>query len=213
MTPTNVLLTCAGMRGDMVVAFQAALAREGAGGVVVAADASRSRRRSTWPIAARSSRAVGAPGYVASLLALCEQHAIRAVLPLTDLDQSILTARRDDFAAVGATVVASDPETCDLSVDKYAAHCFFERHGIGSPATWLPEELPDELPFPVLVKARRGFAARHIYRAHDAGRARVLPALHDRASRWCRRSARARSSRSTSSATSRAAASRPCRAR
>ena len=34
MTPTNVLLTCAGMRGDMVAAFQAALAREGAGGVV-----------------------------------------------------------------------------------------------------------------------------------------------------------------------------------
>jgi carbamoyl-phosphate synthase large subunit len=89
------------------------------------------------------------------------------VLPLTDLDQSILTARRDDFAALGATVVASDPETCDISVDKYAAHCFFERHGIGSPASWLPEELPDELPFPVLVKARRGFAARHIYRADD----------------------------------------------
>ncbi len=41
MPPTNVLLTCAGMRGDMVMAFQAALAREGAGGVVVAADMSR----------------------------------------------------------------------------------------------------------------------------------------------------------------------------
>ena len=40
MPPTNVLLTCAGMRGDMVAAFQAALAREGEGGVVVAADSS-----------------------------------------------------------------------------------------------------------------------------------------------------------------------------
>jgi carbamoyl-phosphate synthase large subunit len=167
MTPTNVLLTCAGMRGDMVIAFQAALAREGAGGVVVAADASRlaptlylADRKALVPL-------VHNPDYVASLLALCEQHAIRAVLPLTDLDQSILTARRDDFSAVGATVVASDPETCDLSVDKYAAHCFFEQHGIGSPATWLPADLPAEIPFPVLVKARRGFAARHIYRAQD----------------------------------------------
>ena len=167
MTPTNVLLTCAGMRGDMVIAFQAALAREGEGGVVVAADASRlaptlylADRKAlvpsctpptTWR-AARALRAARDP----------------SVLPLTDLDQSILTARRDDFAAVGAAVVASDPETCDLWVDKYAAHCFFEQHGIGSPATWLPEDLPAELPFPVLVKARRGFAARHIYRAHDA---------------------------------------------
>src|SRR5262249_30679236 len=35
------------------------------------------------------------------------------------------------------------------------------------PPTWLPGELPGELPFPVLVKARKGFGSRHIYRAHD----------------------------------------------
>ena len=168
MTPTNVLLTCAGMRGDMVAAFQAALQREGAGGVVVAADASE--LAPTFYLADRKALVpkVGEPDYVATLLALCEEHAIRAVLPLTDLDQSILTSRRDDFAAVGAMVVASDPHTCDISVDKYAAHCFFEQHGIGSPPTWLPDELPDELPFPVLVKPRRGFASKEIYRAHDA---------------------------------------------
>jgi carbamoyl-phosphate synthase large subunit len=169
MTPTNVLLTCAGMRGDMVAAFQAALAREGEGGVVVAAD--MSPLAPTLYLADRSALVPGvdAPDYVDALLALCEQHAIRAVLPLTDLDQAILTARRGDFAAVGAAVVASDPETCELCADKYAAHRFFEQHGIGSPATWLESELPPaaELPFPVLVKARRGFASRHIYRAQD----------------------------------------------
>ena len=170
MTPTNVLLTCAGMRGDMVAAFQAALAREGEGGVVVAAD--MSPLAPTLYLADRSALVPGVdePDYVATLLALCEHHAIRAVLPLTDLDQAILTARRDDFTAVGATVVASDPEACELCADKYAAHRFFEEHGIGSPATWLEDELPPdgELPFPVLVKARRGFASRHIYRAADA---------------------------------------------
>ena len=64
MTPTNVLLTCAGMRGDMVVAFQAALAREGAGGVVVAADASR--LAPTLYLADRSALVplVHAPDYV-----------------------------------------------------------------------------------------------------------------------------------------------------
>jgi carbamoyl-phosphate synthase large subunit len=171
MTATNVLLTCAGMRGDMVAAFQAALAREGEGGVVVAADSSR--LAPTLYLADRSAIVprVLDPGYVAALLALCELHAIRAVLPLTDLDQAILTARREEFAAVGATVVASDPEACELCSDKWAAHCFFEERGIGSPQTWLQGDLPpvEEIPFPVLVKARRGFAARHIYRAHDAG--------------------------------------------
>ena len=169
MTPTNVLLTCAGMRGDMVAAFKAALAREGSGGVVVAADVSP--LAPTLYLADRSALVprIDDPRYVAALLALCQPHAIRAVLPLTDLDQAILSARRDDFAAVGATIVASDPDACELCSDKYAAHRFFEGHGIGSPQTWLPDGLPPagQVPFPVLVKARRGFASRHIYRAHD----------------------------------------------
>jgi hypothetical protein len=36
--PTNVLLTCAGQRVDMVEAFREALAEEGRGGIVVACD-------------------------------------------------------------------------------------------------------------------------------------------------------------------------------
>jgi hypothetical protein len=98
------------MRGDMVVAFQAALAREGAGGVVVAADASRlaptlylADRKALVPL-------VHSPDYVASLLALCEQHAIRAVLPLTDLDQSILTARRGDFVQLDLAATVDGEE-------------------------------------------------------------------------------------------------------
>src|ERR1700712_2514024 len=170
MTPTNVLLTCAGMRGDMVAAFQAALAREGEGAVAVAADSSR--LAPTLYLADRAAIVprVLDPRYVEALLALCEQHAIRAVLPRTDLDQAILTARREEFAAVGATVVASDPEACELCSDKWAAHCYFEERGIGSPQTWLQGDLPavEEIPFPLLVKARRGVSARHIYRAHDA---------------------------------------------
>src|SRR5262249_51464410 len=50
---------------------------------------------------------------------------------------------------------------------KYAAHVFFEEHGISTPPTWLPGEQPDRIRFPVLVKARRGFGSRHIFRAAD----------------------------------------------
>ena len=64
-------------------------------------------------------------------------------------------------------MLVSDPETSERCLDKYAAHAFFEEQGIGSPLTWLPTELPDELPYPVLVKARRGFGSRHIYRAEN----------------------------------------------
>ena len=44
---------------------------------------------------------------------------------------------------------------------------FFEGHGIASPRTWLPGEVPDDVRFPLLVKVREGFGSRHIYRADD----------------------------------------------
>ena len=59
------------------------------------------------------------------------------------------------------------PEIVDALEDKWLAHRLFEERGIGSPATWLPDALPAELPYPVLVKARHGFGSRGIYRCRD----------------------------------------------
>ena len=170
MTPTNVLLTCSGTRVDMVQAFQAALAREGRGGKVIVADASDLAPTRFFAEVAASVPTVSDPGYVDCVIELAREHAARVVMPLTDLDQALLTARRADFAAIGAQVIASDPETCAICLDKYLAHRLFEQHGIGTPWTRLADELPDpaEIPFPVLVKAREGFAARNIWRAADA---------------------------------------------
>ena len=170
MTPTNVLLTCAGSRVDMVLAFQAALVREGLGGVVIAADASELAPTRYVAERAVDVPRVDDPAYVDRVIAIAREHGARVVMPLTDLDQALLTSRRGDFAAVGAQVIASDPEACGICLDKYRAHRTFVEHGIGSPWTVLAEDLPPaaEIPFPVLVKAREGFAARNIWRASNA---------------------------------------------
>ena len=73
--------------------------------------------------------------------------------------------------------------------------------------TWLPDELPDDLRYPVLVKARKGFGSRHIYRADDRAELEFFLALHDGGLDGAGGLRAARSSRSTSSATSTAAAS------
>ena len=104
------------------------------------------------------------PAYLPALRALVEEHGVRLVVPLTDLDQSLLARRRDEL---GATLLLADAGVVERMNDKYLAHLLFEEKGIPSPATWLPGELPEELPFPVLVKARAGFGSRHIYRAES----------------------------------------------
>ena len=128
---------------------------------------------------------------------------MRLVVPLTDLDHVKLVRARDEL---GALVLLPSEDVVRRVGDKYLAHLFFEERGIPSPPSWLPDEVPDDARYPLLVKVREGFGSRHIYRAHDRAELEFFLALH--AGRLVRadRAARARSSRSTSSATSTAAA-------
>jgi len=156
---TAVLFTCAGQRVDIVSAF----ARAGA--TTVAADLDplapalyHADHRALVP-SVRDTR------YVAALAALVAEHDVRLVVPLTDLDQEIVSAAR--AALEPALVLAPSPEVCRAMGDKYLAHAFFREHGIASPRTWLPESVPDDARYPLLVKVREGFGSRHIYRADD----------------------------------------------
>lgn len=156
---TPVLFTCAGQRVDIVSAFRRAGAR------TVAVDAN--------PLAPAiyhaHERAIVPPvddrGYLAALQALVSEHGIRLIVPLADLDHLLLAERRTDLD--GALVLLPAPEVVKRTEDKYEAHRFFEANGIGSPGSWLPDALADDLPYPVLVKPRKGFGSRHIYRCED----------------------------------------------
>jgi carbamoyl-phosphate synthase large subunit len=86
-------------------------------------------------------------------------------VPLTDLDHVVLAGSR--AALVPALVLLPDVEVCRRVGDKYLAHLFFLEHGLPSPPSWLPGEVPEEASYPLLVKAREGFGSRHIYRARD----------------------------------------------
>jgi carbamoyl-phosphate synthase large subunit len=89
---------------------------------------------------------------------------VKLIVPLTDLDQVTLAHSRNEL---GTLVLLPDAKTVERLGDKYLAHVLFEERGIASPPTWLPGEVPDDAPFPLLVKARHGFGSRHIYRAAD----------------------------------------------
>jgi len=155
---TVVLFTCAGQRVDIVTAF----ARAGATTLAVDVDELApalyaADRRALVP-------RVDDPGYVEALRELVQLHDVRLIVPLADLDHLILAEARELLTAL---VLLPGVDAIRLSADKYLAHCFFEERGIPTPPTWLPDALPAELPYPVLVKARQGFGSRHIYRAGD----------------------------------------------
>jgi carbamoyl-phosphate synthase large subunit len=154
----TVLFTCAGQRVDIVTAF----ARAGA--TTLAVDLDR-----LAPALYHAERYALVPpisdsGYLPALRALVEEHDVSLVVPLTDLDQRLLAHHRDEL---GALVLLPPQHVVAAMADKYLAHLAFAERGIPSPPTWLPDAVPADAPFPLLVKAREGFGSRHIYRAES----------------------------------------------
>ena len=155
---TAVLFTCAGQRVDIVDAFRRA------GATTIAADVNP-----LAPALYHADRYALVPriedtGYLPAVRALVDEYDVQLIVPLTDLDQLTLARARDEL---GALVLLPDAEVVERLGDKYLAHVLFEERGIASPPTWLPADVPDDVSFPLLVKAREGFGSRHIYRAAD----------------------------------------------
>jgi carbamoyl-phosphate synthase large subunit len=153
-----VLFTCAGQRVDIVTAFGRA------GAFTVAADAD--------PLAPALYHAdrhaivprVDDPEYLPALRRLVDDHEVRLIVPLTDLDQLLLARWGKEL---GALVLLPTADTVERVNDKYLAHTFFEANGIASPPSWLPGDVPEDARYPLLVKPRVGFGSRHIYEARN----------------------------------------------
>ena len=158
----------------------------------------RSRRRGTRRDVRVAPPRIDDPGYVPFLQELVEEHDVRAVVPLTDLDIEVLAARRPARLRAGRPRSAARPTT---STRRTSCCCAL---GLPSPPTVLPGEEPDVLP-------GDGQAAPGLRRALDPPRRRpradgVLRPLRGRAGDGAAADGRRRSSRSTSSATSTGAA-------
>jgi carbamoyl-phosphate synthase large subunit len=155
---TSVLFTCAGQRVDVITAFRQA------GAFTVAADLN--------PLAPALHRAharlqlppVADDAYVPSLAAAVAEHDVALVVPLTDIDQVVLAEKREEL---GALLLLPSLEAVELTSDKYRTHLYLRERGFDSPPTWLPDELPADVDFPLLVKSRFGYGSNHIFRTRD----------------------------------------------
>ncbi|HXR28087.1 MAG TPA: ATP-grasp domain-containing protein [Solirubrobacteraceae bacterium] len=166
MSTPAVLLTGAGKRYDIVSSFARLTKTIVADPAPLAPAQYAAHVRAAVPL-------IEDPAYVPALAELCAQHAVGAVLPLTDLDIEVLATAREG-GLLPALVPSS--EVARATYDKYEAHLLLGRHGLPSPPTVLPEEDLEAIGYPVMVKPRRGSGARSIHRAEDAAQARFFVA-------------------------------------
>ena len=151
-----VLLTGVGKRHDIVSAF----ARHA---FTIAADPNPLAPAQYAAHVRVAPPRIDDPGYVPFLQALCDEHAVGAVVPLTDLDIHVLAAAPELPAFVAPEAI------CAAMFDKYLTHETLLERGFPSPPTVLPGTEPES--YPVIVKPRQGSGARSIHFAKDAAQA------------------------------------------
>lgn len=158
----NILFTCAGRRNYLLNFFKEQLTGQG---LVMAAD-----MQITAPAMSVADKkfivnAVYTAGYIDSILKICKDNNIAAVISLNDLELPLLSERKDEFTQIGTKVIVANQDAIDIAFDKKKTIEFASSIGINTPKTFtslkdalLAIELK-QLTFPLVVKPRWGSAS------------------------------------------------------
>ena len=166
----NFLILAAGTRNKIVQYFKKAF--EGVGSVI-ATDANR-----LGPAIYDADRyyivpPITDPGYVDCILDICKKEEITGLISLIDPELSLLAENAERFKAVGATVIGSSYELCEMSLDKMQMYAWLTGHGYRCARSWTDKAAfyraveAGEVSYPVFVKPCRGSASISISKVYD----------------------------------------------
>src|SRR5436190_14415424 len=152
----NVLVTAASRRVPLIRAFQDALKSSGVRGRVIVTDVNplspavhTAERWYHVPLAT-------APDYLDAISGICEREHIGLIIPTIDDELELFGRAAPTFEARGIKVAVSPAATSHICNDKLLTGQHLRNHGVRAAATYLPEELPAGLQFPLFIKPRCG---------------------------------------------------------
>lgn len=166
----NILILSAGTRNKIVQYFKREL--DGSG-KVIATDCSN-----VAPAIYDADRfyivpRITEPGYVDTILDICKKEQIAGVLSLIDPELSLISKHRADFDAVGTTVIGSDYEICEKTLDKFEMYKWLVDHRYNCAKTYIDKErfyddvTNGAISYPVFVKPICGSASIAISKVYD----------------------------------------------
>jgi len=166
--PLNVLVTAGSRRVPLVQAFQRALRQVSPGSLVVVTDVN-----ALSPTVYTADRAYAAPlsndpHYLDAIEHLCRREHIGLLVPTIDDELTLFAEAADRFARIGTRVAVSPPATTSTCDDKYETCRALQMRGIAAVPTYLPDQLPSDLTFPLFIKPRVGRGGVGAYAVRNA---------------------------------------------
>ena len=166
----NILILSAGTRNKIVQYFRNAMAGKG---LVIATDSS-----DIAPAIYDADKyyivpQISAPGYLDVILDICKKEKIDGVLSLIDPELSLLAEHSDEFKMVGATVIGSSYELCEMALDKMQMINWLVEHDYKCARSYMDKRAfyadveAGKITYPVFVKPARGSASIAISQVYD----------------------------------------------
>lgn len=166
----NILILSAGTRNKIVQYFVKTL---NGTGKIIAADMSNLApaiyEADKYYIVPRMT----APEYLDVVLDICIKEKITGVLSLIDPELSLLAENRENFEAIGTTVIGSSYGLCEMSLDKFQMYNWLETHGYRCAKSYMDKDAffsdvdAGLITYPVFVKPARGSASISISKVYD----------------------------------------------
>ncbi|NLY32803.1 MAG: ATP-grasp domain-containing protein, partial [Firmicutes bacterium] len=158
----NILILSCGTRNKIIQYFKREL---GSNGLVMATDCSE-----LAPALYDADKYFIVPGineasYLDTILNICKENDIRAVLSLIDPELSMLAANKDLFLKAGITPIISDYDVVEMCFDKWRFNQFLLENGFKAIRSYVDKELFFRdvecgiIDYPVIVKPVRGSAS------------------------------------------------------
>ncbi len=125
------------------------------------------------------------PDYLNIILDICKKENITGVLSLIDPELSLIAKHKEDFAAVGTTVIVPDYDLVETCFDKYKMYQKLCELGIPTGKCYVEKEKfyqekkGGKISYPVFVKPVCGSASMHINKVTSDEELEVLFALYD----------------------------------
>lgn len=107
-------------------------------------------------------------GYIDTILSICKENSVKAILSLIDPELSLLAEKRQAFLNIGTIPIISDYGTVELCFNKYAMYRFLVQNGFKTVRSYIDKEdfyrdvAAGAISYPVFVKPVKGSASINI---------------------------------------------------
>ncbi|HYH04330.1 MAG TPA: ATP-grasp domain-containing protein [Bacillota bacterium] len=156
----TVLFTAAGRRVELIQAFRQSYQSHNITARVISADLNpRFAPACHFADATFQVPRYDNVNYLKILFDICLKEQVNLLIPLFEPEFIILDQHREEFQQIGTLVMLSDKTVIETCKDKYLTYEFFKQHEIKCPQTWIANDLPRKLYFPLFAKQRFGMGS------------------------------------------------------